>query len=32
MHNLIENSKLKVFDGDHYFFLKNAKDISNAIS
>ena len=32
MHNLIENSKLQVFDGDHYFFLKNAKDISNAIS
>ncbi len=32
IHDLIENSKLTVFNGDHYFFLKNSKDISNAIS
>jgi len=28
---LIKNSTLKVYDGDHYFFMKNSKDISKNI-
>ncbi len=32
IHDLISNSKFKVYDGDHYFFLKYAKDIANGIS
>lgn len=32
IHSLIKNSKFKVYDGDHYFFLKWAKDIANGIS
>ncbi|MCK5111286.1 MAG: alpha/beta hydrolase [Arcobacteraceae bacterium] len=32
IHSLIKNSKFKVYDGDHYFFLKYAKDIANGIS
>ena len=31
IHSLIKNSKLKVYDGDHYFFMNNAQDISNEI-
>ena len=29
--SLIEDSELEVYDGDHYFFMKNAKDISKKI-
>ncbi len=29
--NLIENSSFKSYDGDHYFFLKNSKDIAKVI-
>jgi len=29
--SLIENSSLKVYDGDHYFFMKNASDVSKNI-
>ena len=28
---LIQDSKLEIYDGDHYFFLKNAQDISEKI-
>lgn len=28
---LLKNSKLEIYDGDHYFFMKNAKDISKKI-
>ena len=28
---LLENSTLKIYDGDHYFFMKNAKDIAKEI-
>ena len=28
---LIEDSKLEVYDGDHYFFMKNAQDISEKV-
>ena len=31
IHSLIKNSKLKVYDGDHYFFMNNSQDISNEI-
>jgi len=31
MDSLIKKSKLKVYDGDHYFFMKNAKDVSQKI-
>ena len=31
IHSLIENSIFEVYYGDHYFFLKNAKDISKKI-
>jgi len=29
--SLIKNSYLKIYDGDHYFFMKNAQDISQEI-
>jgi len=29
--DLIKKSQIKVYDGDHYFFLKNAKDIADGI-
>ena len=29
--SLIENSRLKVYDGDHYFFMKHAEDVSKNI-
>jgi pimeloyl-ACP methyl ester carboxylesterase len=28
---LLQNSTLKTYDGDHYFFMKNAKDIAEEI-
>jgi non-heme chloroperoxidase len=28
---LVKNSKLEVYDGDHYFFMKNARDVSKKI-
>ena len=31
MHLLIKDSSLEVYDGDHYFFMKNAQDISKKI-
>ena len=31
IHELIEDSTLEVYDGDHYFFMKSAKDISEKI-
>ncbi|HIP13121.1 MAG TPA: alpha/beta hydrolase [Arcobacter sp.] len=31
MHSLINNSKFYSYDDDHYFFLRNAKDISSKI-
>ena len=31
MHSLIKDSHFEVYDGDHYFFLKNAQDISEKI-
>ncbi|WP_297442159.1 alpha/beta hydrolase [Sulfurimonas sp.] len=31
IHELIKDSKLEVYDGDHYFFMKNAEDISGKI-
>jgi len=31
IHELIKNSTLKVYDGDHYFFMKNASDIAKNI-
>ena len=31
MDDLLENSTLKVYDGDHYFFMKNSKDIAEEI-
>ena len=32
IHRLIQNSKFKSYDGDHYFFIKNSDDISKIIS
>ena len=29
--SLIKDSTLEVYDGDHYFFMKNAEDISKKI-
>jgi len=29
--SLMKNSKLKIYDGDHYFFMNNASDVSNEI-
>ncbi len=31
IHSLIKNSELYVYDGDHYFFMKNAQDIATKI-
>ncbi|MDQ7044931.1 MAG: alpha/beta hydrolase [Sulfurimonas sp.] len=31
IHSLIEDSKLKVYDGDHYFFMKHAQDVSKEV-
>ena len=31
IHELINDSKLEVYEGDHYFFMKNAQDISSKI-
>ena len=31
IHSLMEDSKLKIYDGDHYFFMKKAEDISQEI-
>jgi pimeloyl-ACP methyl ester carboxylesterase len=31
MHGLIKNSKLVVYEGDHYFFLQHAKSVSKNI-
>lgn len=31
IHSLIEDSKLTVYDGDHYFFMKHAKAISKDV-
>ena len=31
MHELIKNSTLEVYDGDHYFFMNHAADISQKI-
>jgi pimeloyl-ACP methyl ester carboxylesterase len=31
INELIKDSKLEIYDGDHYFFMKNAKDISKKI-
>jgi pimeloyl-ACP methyl ester carboxylesterase len=31
IHELIKDSKLEIYDGDHYFFMKNAQDISQKI-
>jgi len=32
IHELIKDSILDVYDGDHYFFMKNSKDISQKIT
>ncbi len=31
IHNLIKNSQFKEYDGDHYFFLRYAKDIEKCL-
>ena len=31
IHALIKDSKLELYEGDHYFFMKNAKDITTKI-
>ena len=31
INELIKDSKLEVYDGDHYFFMKNAQDVSKKI-
>lgn len=31
IHALIKDSTLKVYEGDHYFFMKNAEDVSKEI-
>ncbi|MEA3289876.1 MAG: alpha/beta hydrolase [Campylobacterota bacterium] len=31
IHSLIKNSSFKAYDGDHYFFIKNSKDICDII-
>jgi pimeloyl-ACP methyl ester carboxylesterase len=31
MHELIKDSRLEVYDGDHYFFMKHAADIAKKI-
>jgi len=31
IHTLIKDSKLEVYDGDHYFFMKHGEDISQKI-
>ena len=31
INTLIKDSKLKVYDGDHYFFMKNAEDVSKQV-
>jgi non-heme chloroperoxidase len=31
MNNLIEDSALKVYDGDHYFFMTHAEQVSKEI-
>ena len=31
IHSLIEDSKLEIYSGDHYFFMQNAEDISNKV-
>jgi len=31
IESLIKDSKLEVYDGDHYFFMKNAEDVSQKI-
>ncbi len=31
IHTLIQNSSLEVYDGDHYFFMKNPEDVSQKI-
>ncbi len=31
IHQLIQNSSFTFYDGDHYFFLKNAQDISQRV-
>ena len=31
IHKLIQDSKLEIYDGDHYFFMKNAEDVSKKI-
>ena len=31
MLSLIKDSKLEVYDGDHYFFMKHEKDIATEI-
>lgn len=31
IHELIKDSKLEVYDGDHYFFMKNGEDIAQKI-
>jgi surfactin synthase thioesterase subunit len=31
INKLIKNSEFKVYDGDHYFFLKHSKDIAACI-
>ena len=32
IHHLINNSKFKSYDGDHYFFIKHSDDISNLVT
>ena len=31
IHELIENSEMKIYEGDHYFFMGHAKEISKEI-
>ena len=31
IHSLIEDSELKVYDGDHYFFMKHAQEVSQEV-
>lgn len=31
IHSLLEDSTLKIYDGDHYFFMKHAQDMSKEI-
>ena len=31
IYSLIKDSKLEVYDGDHYFFMKNSQDVSKEI-